>query len=79
MEEAGYGEYLPLFTGKSAGNTETASCRRLFLGVEEYFSRVKGVIKSESAIPAEQRKNPSYEEVCTGKRNMPKLSGSLLI
>jgi methionine-S-sulfoxide reductase len=38
-----------------------------FWGVQEYFSRVKGVIKSESGYAGGTRKNPTYEEVCTGK------------
>jgi methionine-S-sulfoxide reductase len=38
-----------------------------FWGVEEYFSRVKGVIKSESGYTGGTKKNPTYEEVCTGK------------
>jgi methionine-S-sulfoxide reductase len=35
--------------------------------VEEYFSRVKGVINSESGYTGGTKKNPTYEEVCTGK------------
>jgi len=38
-----------------------------FWGVQEYFSRVKGVIKSESGYTGGTKKNPTYEEVCTGK------------
>jgi methionine-S-sulfoxide reductase len=35
--------------------------------VQEYFSRVKGVIKSESGYTGGTKKNPTYPEVSTGK------------
>jgi peptide methionine sulfoxide reductase msrA/msrB len=64
----GYGDYLYLFADKSAKNTETAIfAGGCFWGVQEYFSRVKGVIKSESGYIGGTKKNPTYEEVCTGK------------
>jgi peptide-methionine (S)-S-oxide reductase len=50
------------------GKTETAIfAAGCFWGVEEYFNRVKGVINSESGYTGGTTKNPSYEEVCTGK------------
>lgn len=68
MTESGYGEYMYLFDTPPAGNTETvifaAGC---FWGVEEYFSRIKGVIKSDSGYTGGTKKNPTYEEVCSGK------------
>jgi len=68
MAEAGYGDYLHLFDAKTAGNTETAIfAAGCFWGVEEYFSRVKGVIKSESGYTGGTIKNPTYEDVCSGR------------
>lgn len=68
MAESGYGNYLYLFADKSARNTETAIfAAGCFWGVEEYFSRVQGVIKSESGYTGGTKKNPTYDEVCTGK------------
>lgn len=37
-----------------------------FWGVEEYFSRIRGVTKTEVGYANGRRKNPSYEQVCTG-------------
>jgi len=68
MQEAGYGEYLKLFDNQSSGNMETAIfAAGCFWGVEEYFSRVKGVINSESGYTGGTKKHPSYEEVCADK------------
>ncbi len=37
-----------------------------FWGVEEYFSRIKGVISVTSGYANSIKKNPSYKEVCSG-------------
>lgn len=37
-----------------------------FWGVEEYFSRIQGIVKVESGYCNGNTENPTYEEVCTG-------------
>ncbi|MGO1368869.1 MAG: peptide-methionine (S)-S-oxide reductase MsrA [Senegalia sp. (in: firmicutes)] len=37
-----------------------------FWGVEEYISRINGVVDTEVGYANGRRKNPSYEQVCTG-------------
>lgn len=37
-----------------------------FWGVEEYFSRVNGVIETKVGYANGIKENPTYEEVCTG-------------
>jgi peptide-methionine (S)-S-oxide reductase len=37
-----------------------------FWGVEEYFSRVNGVIETKVGYANGTKENPTYEEVCTG-------------
>lgn len=37
-----------------------------FWGVEEYISRINGVIDTEVGYANGRRKNPTYEQVCTG-------------
>ncbi|OLS02802.1 peptide-methionine (S)-S-oxide reductase MsrA [Tissierella creatinophila] len=37
-----------------------------FWGVEEYFSRIKGVVDTDVGYANGRRENPSYEQVCTG-------------
>lgn len=40
-----------------------------FWGVEEYFSRIRGVSNTEVGYANSNKENPSYEEVCSGKTN----------
>lgn len=37
-----------------------------FWGVEEYFSRINGVVETEVGYANGFMKNPTYEQVCTG-------------
>ncbi|TFZ40713.1 peptide-methionine (S)-S-oxide reductase MsrA [Soehngenia longivitae] len=37
-----------------------------FWGVEEYFSRIDGVVETKVGYANGTKKNPTYEEVCTG-------------
>ena len=37
-----------------------------FWGVEEYMSRIEGVVDTEVGYANGQRNNPTYEQVCTG-------------
>lgn len=37
-----------------------------FWGVEEYMSRIEGVVDTEVGYANGHRENPSYEQVCTG-------------
>lgn len=38
-----------------------------FWGLEEYFSRINGIMDTECGYSNSIIENPSYEEVCTGK------------
>lgn len=40
-----------------------------FWGVEEYFSRITGVIKTSVGYANSDVENPTYEQVCAGKTN----------
>lgn len=37
-----------------------------FWGVEEYFSRINGVVETKVGYANGTKENPTYEEVCTG-------------
>ena len=40
-----------------------------FWGVEEYFSRINGVLNTEVGYANSNVENPSYEKVCSGETN----------
>lgn len=70
MEQEGYGKYLilfPAFQKKAGKKTELAAfAAGCFWGVQAYFSRVNGVIKTTAGYSGGHIKDPSYEDVCTG-------------
>ncbi|MGL4369557.1 MAG: bifunctional methionine sulfoxide reductase B/A protein [Spirochaetota bacterium] len=65
LEKEGYEKYLPLFE-KETKSEEIILAGGCFWGVEEYFSRVEGVLDAVSGYTGGRTENPSYEEVCTG-------------
>lgn len=49
-------------------NTDTAIfASGCFWGTQHHFARVKGVVSTEAGFSGGITKNPTYEEVCTGK------------
>jgi len=68
MAESGYGEFLYLFPAYSTGKkTEKATfAAGCFWGVEAYFQRVKGVVKTQVGYTGGKTVNPSYRDVSRG-------------
>ena len=44
-----------------------------FWGIQEYFSRIDGVISTTVGYANSIVKNPTYEDVCSGKTKLLKL------
>ncbi len=66
----GYGEYLRLFPelAPPSGSKVERACfaAGCFWGVEAYFKRVKGVVKTRAGYTGGKTAHPAYAEVCAG-------------
>jgi peptide methionine sulfoxide reductase msrA/msrB len=72
MIEEGYEEYLYLFPEYQKTNVSKATelavfSAGCFWGVQAYFSRVKGVVKTAVGYSGGTSQHPTYETVSTGK------------
>ncbi len=71
LEAQGYGEYIKHFENQNetlAVDKEFATFGAgCFWGVEAIFKGVDGVIKVTSGYSGGEMKNPTYQDICTGK------------
>ncbi|MCX7988670.1 MAG: bifunctional methionine sulfoxide reductase B/A protein [Thermodesulfovibrio sp.] len=67
LVEEGYIDYLPMFKDIHKDFEQIILGGGCFWGVQAYFKRVKGVKHTVVGYSGGETKNPSYEEVCTGR------------
>jgi len=68
LEREGYGKYLYLFPGlvDKLGYGKAVFAVGCFWGGQAYFKKLKGVLSTRVGYTGGSKRNPSYEEVCTG-------------
>jgi len=67
LVEEGYIDYLPMFKDIKRDFEQIILGGGCFWGVQAYFKKVKGVTHTVVGYSGGYKKEPTYEEVCTGK------------
>ncbi len=67
LVEEGYMDYLPMFKDIKKEFKQIILGGGCFWGIQAYFKKVKGVINTVVGYSGGWKKNPTYEEVCSGE------------